>query len=61
MTTDDDDGLTDDQILDLPMQVMPGDLSRLWSARANSRPFHTLGIPAKLNAHSERNPNGIPG
>jgi hypothetical protein len=35
MSTDDDDGLTDDQILDLPMQVMPGDLSRLWSARAN--------------------------
>jgi hypothetical protein len=29
MSTDDDDGLTDDQILDLPMQVMPGDLSRL--------------------------------
>jgi hypothetical protein len=35
MSTDEDDGLTDDQILDLPMQVMPGDLSRLWSARAN--------------------------
>jgi hypothetical protein len=35
MSTDDDDGLTDDQILDLPMQVMPGDLSRLFSARAN--------------------------
>jgi hypothetical protein len=35
MTTDDDDNLTDDQIMDLPMQVMPGDLSRLWSARAN--------------------------
>jgi hypothetical protein len=36
MTTDDDDNLTDDQILDLPTQALPGDLSRLWSARADT-------------------------
>jgi hypothetical protein len=23
--------------------------------------YHSVGIPAKLNAHSEWNPNGIPG
>jgi hypothetical protein len=35
MGSDDDDNLTDDQLLGLPTQAMPGDLSRLWSARAN--------------------------
>jgi len=36
MTTDDDDNLTDDQLLEMPTEGMPGDLSRLWAVRANA-------------------------
>jgi hypothetical protein len=45
MTTDDDDNLTDDQLLEMPTEAMPGDLSRLWAVRANAihnREFNEL-------------------
>src|SRR5579862_4040377 len=35
MGNDDDDDLTDDQLLGMPTQAVPGDLSRLWAKRAN--------------------------
>ena len=35
MGNDDDEDLTDDQLLEMPTQAMPGDLSRLWAKRAN--------------------------
>jgi hypothetical protein len=31
----DDEDLTDDQLLEMPTQALPGDLSRLWAKRAN--------------------------
>jgi hypothetical protein len=34
MGNDDDEDLTDDQLLEMPTQAMPGDLSRLWATRA---------------------------
>jgi hypothetical protein len=34
MGNDDDDNLTDDQLLEMPTEALPGDLSRLWTARA---------------------------
>lgn len=34
MGNDDDEDLTDDQLLEMPTQAMPGDLSRLWAKRA---------------------------
>jgi|SRR5579859_544437 len=45
MGNDDDEDLTDDQLLEMPMEVMPGDLSRLWTARAaviHNREFNEL-------------------
>ena len=36
MGNDDDEELTDDQLLEMPTQAMPGDLSRLWAKRANA-------------------------
>src|SRR5579864_486256 len=45
MTTDDDDNLTDDQLLEMPTVALPGDLSRLWTARAaaiHNREFNEL-------------------
>jgi hypothetical protein len=34
MSTNDDDNLTDDQLLEMPSEALPGDLSRLWTTRA---------------------------
>lgn len=45
MGNDDDDNLTDDQLLEMPTEAMPGDLSRLWTARAaaiHNREFNEL-------------------
>ena len=45
MTADDDDNLTDDQLLEMPTEALPGDLSRLWTARAaviHNREFNEL-------------------
>ena len=42
---DDDDNLTDDQLLEMPTEAMPGDLSRLWAVRAaaiHNREFNEL-------------------
>ena len=44
MTTD-DDNLTDDQLLEMPSAALPGDLSRLWTARAavlHNREFNEM-------------------
>jgi hypothetical protein len=41
----DDDDLTDDQLLEMPTEALPGDLSRLWTARAaaiHNREFNEL-------------------
>lgn len=32
----DDDDMTDDQLLAMPTEALPGDLSRLWAVRANA-------------------------
>src|SRR3954447_4569074 len=45
MATDNDDNLTDDQLLEMPTQALPGDLSRLWARRADTihhREFNEL-------------------
>ncbi len=39
MGNNDDDNLTDDQLLEMPTEALPGDLSRLWTARATA--IHT--------------------
>src|SRR5690242_19355204 len=55
MTADDDDILTDDQLLEMPMMALPGDLSRLWTARAavlHNREFNEL--VAELTGASSR-------
>jgi hypothetical protein len=56
MTTDDDDNLTDDQLLELPTEAMPGDLSRLWTARAaaiHNREFNEMvaELTGESNSH----------
>lgn len=55
MTTDDDDNLTDDQLLEMPTMTLPGDLSHLWARRANTlheREFNEL--VAELTGASSR-------
>lgn len=45
MGNDDDDNLTDDQLLEMPTQALTGDLSRLWATRAaaiHNREFNEL-------------------
>src|ERR1039458_6117373 len=45
MGNDDDDNLTDDQLLEMPTEALPGDLSRLWTVRAaaiHNREFNEL-------------------
>src|SRR6266852_1700323 len=45
MGNDDDDNLTDDLLLEMPTEALPGDLSRLWTARAaaiHNREFNEL-------------------
>jgi len=45
MGNDDDDNLTDDELLEMPTEALPGDLSRLWTARAaaiHNREFNEL-------------------
>ena len=55
MGNDDDDDLTDDQLLEMSTEALPGDLSRLWAIRANiihERQFNELIL--ELTGGSDR-------